>query len=172
MPMLKWQKILTTGLLALALSPISAVAAEYKIAFVEVPRLLRDAPQVEAVRDKLKKEFSRRNDDLVAQQEQMVKLEEKLRRDATIMSDAESKRLERDIISRQRKLKSSQTEFQEDLALRQNEELGKLRKVIGEIIVQVAKDGKFDLVLESGVVYASERANITDQVLERLKQQN
>ena len=169
--MIKWRKILTTALLAIALSPVGSVAAEYKIAFVEVPRLLRDAPQVEAVREKLKKEFSRRNDDLVLQQDQVGKLEEKLRRDAAIMSDAESKRLERDIISRQRKLKSSQTEFQEDLALRQNEELGKLRKVIGEIIVQVAKEDSVDLVLESGVVYASDRANITDKVLERLRKQ-
>jgi outer membrane protein len=170
--MIQWQKILTTALLVLVLAPTAAVAAEYKIAFVEVPRLLRDAPQVEAVREKLKKEFARRNDDLVAQQTQLEKLQEKYQRDTAIMSADESKRLERDIISRQRKLKSSQTEFQEDLALRQNEELGKLRKVIGEVIVQVAKDGKFDLVLESGVVYASDRANITDQVLERLKQQN
>lgn len=163
-----WRKILTFGLFALMLGQAGAAAAEYKIAFVEVPRLLRDAPQVEAVRDKLKREFSRRNDDLVAQQEQVAKLQEKFQRDAAIMSDAESKRLERDIVSRQRKLKASQTEFQEDLALRQNEELGKLRKVIGEVIVQVAKDDKFDLVLESGVVYASDRANITDKVLERL----
>lgn len=170
--MMQWRTIITAGLLALTLGHAgAAAAAEYKIAFVEVPRLLRDAPQVEAVREKLKKEFSRRNDDLVAQGEQMKKLEEKFRRDSTIMSDAESKRLERDIISRQRKLKSSQNEFQEDLSLRQNEELGKLRKVIGEIIVQVAKEGNFDLVLESGVVYASDRANITDQVLERLRKQ-
>lgn len=169
--MMHWRNIITTGLLALTLGHAGAAAAEYKIAFVEVPRLLRDAPQVEAVRDKLKKEFSRRNDDLVASQNQIVKLGEKLSRDASIMSDSEAKRLERDIISRQRKQKSAQNEFQEDLALRQNEELGKLRKVIGEIIVQVAKESQFDLVLESGVVYASDRANITDTVLERLRNQ-
>ena len=173
--MIDWRKVLMTGLLALTLSQggvaAAAGAAEYKIAFVEVPRLLRDSPQVEAVRQKLKQEFSRRNDDLVAQQDQVQKLEEKMQRDAAIMSDAESKRLERDIISRQRKLKAAQTEFQEDLSLRQNEELGKLRKVIGEVIVQVAKEDKFDLVLEGGVVYASDRANITDKVLERLRKQ-
>jgi outer membrane protein len=135
-----------------------------------VPRLLRDAPQVEEVRNKLKREFSRRNDDLVSQRQQMLKLQEKLQRDGAIMSDSETKRLERDILSRQRKLKSAQTEFQEDLSLRQNEELGKLRKLIGEVIVQVAKEDQIDLVLESGVVYASERSDITDKVLERLKQ--
>jgi len=169
--MMHWRKIITIALFALTMGQAGAAAAEYKIAFVEVPRLLRESPQVEAVRDKLKKEFSRRNQDLISQRDQMQKLQDKLQRDGSIMSDAESKRLERDIISRQRKLKSAQTEFQEDLALRQNEELGKLRKVIGEVIVQVAKEDKIDLVMEAGVVYASDRANITDKVLERLKKQ-
>lgn len=168
--MMQWRKIFMAGLCLLTLGQASAAAAEYRIAFVEVPRLLREAPQVETVRNKLKQEFSRRNDDLVAQKQQMIKLQEKLQRDGAIMSESEVKRLERDILSRQRKLKSSQNEFQEDLSLRQNEELGKLRKVIGEVIVQVAKEEKVDLVLESGVVYASDRADITDQVLARLKQ--
>jgi outer membrane protein len=172
--MKQWRKILTIGLVALGLGQAgTALAAdEYKIAFVEVPRLLRESPQVEAVRKKLKQEFSRRNDDLIAKRDQMQKLEDKMQRDSAIMSEAERKRLERDIISRQRKLKAAQTEFQEDLSLRQNEELGKLRKVIGEVIVQLAKEEKFDLVMEAGVVYASDRANITDKVLERLRKQH
>jgi outer membrane protein len=77
--------------------------------------------------------------------------------------------LERDIIARRRKLKNEQTAFQEDLALRQNEELGKLRKVIAEVIIEVARQDKLDLVLESGVVWASDRVNITDRVLQRLQ---
>ena len=147
----------------------SLAGAETRIAFVEVARLLKDAPQVQEVRQKLKSEFSRRDSELVAQQKQLKKLEEKLARDGSIMSESESKKLERDIISRRRKLKSEQTAFQEDLALRQNEELGKLRKVIAEVIIDVAQKDNIDLVLESGVIWASDRINITDSVLGRLK---
>jgi outer membrane protein len=143
--------------------------AELKIAFVEVNRLLKDAPQVQEVRDRIKGEFARRDDELVSQQTQLKKLEEKLSRDGSIMSDAEAKRLERDIIARRRKLKSEQTAFQEDLAIRQNEELGKLRKVIAEVIIEIARQDNVDLVLESGVVWASDRVNITDKVLQRLR---
>lgn len=152
---------------ALLLSATVAVA-QTRAAFVEVPRLLKEAPQVAAVRDALKKEFARRDEELVAQQNQIKRLEEKLTRDGAIMSEAESKRLERDIISRSRKLKNEQSAFQEDLALRQNEELGKLRKVIAEVIADVAKRENLDLVFESGVVYASDSANITDEVLKEL----
>ena len=154
-------------LVALAI-PASALA-ELKIAFVEVNRLLKDAPQVQKVRDRIKGEFARRDNELVSQQRQLKKLEEKFNRDSAIMSESEAKRLERDIISRRRKLKSEQTAFQEDLAIRQNEELGKLRKVIAEVIIEIARKDNVDLVLESGVVWASDRVNITDKVLQRLR---
>jgi len=165
-----WQKITASIVLVFTFVLGSTVAAaEIKIAFVEVARLLQEAPQVQQVRDRIKAEFARRDDELVAQQKQLKQLEDKLTRDGAIMSDAELKRLERDIIARRRKLKNEQTAFQEDLALRQNEELGKLRKVIAEVIIEVARQDKLDLVLESGVVWASDRVNITDRVLQRLQ---
>jgi outer membrane protein len=167
------RQLLAAAAAALALSvPLATVAAEgYRIAFVEVPRLLQEAPQVAAVRDSLKKEFSRRDQDLVALQGEIKKIEEKLQRDGAILSDAETQRLERDLVAKQRKLKTAQNEFQEELSVRQNEELNKLRRQIAEVIIEVAKEDSLDLVLETGVVYASARANVTEKVLERLKKQ-
>jgi outer membrane protein len=72
-------------------------------------------------------------------------------------------------VGKQRKLKTAQNEFQEELSLRQNEELNKLRRQIAEVIIEVSKEDSLDLVLETGVVFASDRANITEKVLERLK---
>jgi outer membrane protein len=152
------------------LAPLALSAAEgYKVAFVEVPRLLQDAPQVAAVRENLKKEFARRDKDLVALQGEIKKIEEKLQRDGAILSDVETQRLERDLVGKQRKLKAAQNEFQEELSLRQNEELNKLRRQIAEEIIEVSKEDGLDLVLETGVGFASDRANVTEKVLERLK---
>jgi len=167
------RQLLAAAAAALALSvPLVGGAAEgYRIAFVEVPKLLQEAPQVAAVRDSLKKEFARRDQDLVALQGEIKKIEEKLQRDGAILSDAETQRLERDLVAKQRKLKTAQNEFQEELSVRQNEELNKLRRQIAEVIIEVAKEDSLDLVLETGVVYASDRANVTEKVLERLKKQ-
>ena len=163
------RRLMSCSLTAGTLLASGVSLADTAVAFVEVARLLQEAPQVQDVRGKLKSEFSRRDGELVAQQKQLKKLEEKLTRDQAIMSESELKKLERDIIARRRKLKSEQTAFQEDLALRQNEELGKIRKVIAEVIIDVAQAEKMDLVLESGVVWASDRINITEKVLKRLK---
>jgi outer membrane protein len=154
---------------ALSLCASEAVFAEAKIAFVEIGKVLESSPQVKSVQEKLKKEFANRDADLVSQQQQVKKLRDQLSSNGGVMSDSESKKLERDIVARTRTLKTKQGEFQEDLALRQNEELGKLRKVIAEVIIEVAKKDGYDLVLEGGVVWASDKINITDTVISRLK---
>ncbi len=164
------KKMPVLAVLAVFLVSLSGAAlSATKIAYVEVGKVLQESPQVKAVKEKIRKEFAKRDDQLVAEQKKLKKLKEKLSRDGSIMSEAERKRLERDIIARTRKLKNAQSEFQEDLALRQNEELGKLRKMIAEVIVKVAKKGGYDMVLESGVVWANDKVNITPQVLKELK---
>ena len=157
--------LLLTSVVAFASTPVVAAT---KIAFVEVSRLLQESSEVKSVKEKIRKEFAHRDDELVSQQKQLKKLQDKLVRDGSIMSEGETKRLERDIVSRRRKLKNAQSEFQEDLALRQNEELNKLRKVIAEVIIDVAKKNGYDIVLESGVVWAADSVNITGKVLKAL----
>jgi Skp family chaperone for outer membrane proteins len=48
--------------------------------------------------------------------------------------------------------------------------MDRLRRVLAEVIAEVAKAEKLDIVLESGVTYASERADITDRVLARMRE--
>ena len=163
------KKIIGVTLMALLLLAGNSVIAATKIAYVDIGRVTQKSPQLKSIERKLKKEFARRDDKLVAEQKQLTKLQEKLIKDGAVMKEAERSRLERDIISRRRKLKSSQAEFQEDASLRQNEEVGKLRKQIYEIIIKVAKKNGFDIVLDRGVVWANKKTDISDKVIKELK---
>ena len=93
------------------------------------------------------------------------------RKDGAVMSEGERDKLERDIISARRDLRRDQTDFRDDLNLRRNEELGKLQRQVAETIRTLAKDQNFDVIVGEGVYYASERIDITDQVVKRLKAQ-
>ncbi|WP_295299859.1 OmpH family outer membrane protein, partial [Thiolapillus sp.] len=91
------KKITLFGLMVLFLLSLSGAAVSAtKIAYVEVGKVLQESPQVKAVKEKIRKEFSKRDDQLVSEQKKLKKLKEKLKRDGSIMSDAEVKRLERD----------------------------------------------------------------------------
>jgi len=142
--------------------------AELKIGFVNVAKVLEKAPQAEKAKKRLEKEFSPRDKHLVSQGKEIKKLEEKLSRDATVMSESERRRLEKDIIAKKRDAKRSQQEFKEDFNMRRNEELTKLQRRIMEAIKALAKDEKFDLLLTDGVIFASQQVDVTNQVQEKL----
>ncbi|MCC6714130.1 MAG: OmpH family outer membrane protein, partial [Gammaproteobacteria bacterium] len=59
--------------------------------------------------------------------------------------------------------------FREDVNLRRNEEFGKIQKEIVQSIQDVAKAEGYDLILGEGVIYASDKTDITNAVLERLR---
>ena len=142
--------------------------AELKIGVVNVPKVMEKAPQAEKAKKRLEKEFSPRDKQLVKQQKDIKKLEEKLTRDASVMGESERRKLERDIVSKKREATRSQQEFSEDFNLRRNEELGKLQRRIYEAIKAMAKEGKYDLILTDGVIHASDRIDVTAQVQEKL----
>lgn len=144
-------------------------AAEYKIGYVDGAVLLDKSPLTAALLKKLEKEFLPRKQKLIAQNKQLNTLVEKKQRDAAVMSESEVLKLDKDIRKRGRELKNAKEAFNEDIALKRNQELLKIRKQIAELIISVAKDNNYDIVLEKpSVIYASKRANITDLVLKRM----
>jgi len=148
---------------------VPSIAADVSVAVVNVSRLQSEVPQVAGVREKIKVEFAARQAKLLAQKEQITQLEQKLVQDRANMSDAEAKSLQRDIRSRNLRWENTQEELESDRRLRLSEEMDHLRRVLSEVIAEVAKAENLDIVLESGVTWASERANITDKVLARMR---
>jgi outer membrane protein len=156
-------------ILSALLPAAAATAAEIKIGVVNAQKILEQAPQVEAARTRLEKEFSPRDRALASTQKELKRLEEKLARNSAVMSDIQRRDLERQIRDKQRDLDRDQQEFREDFNLRRNEEFDKIQKQVFQAIADLAKDEKYDLVLGDGVIYASQRMDITDRVLQRLK---
>lgn len=146
-----------------------AWAADYTIAVIDANRVVEQSPQYDAAGAALQREIGEREKALREQQDEISKLQEKLERDGPLMSEEEIQRLQNDIRSRQRRLKYAQVEFQEDFSLRQNELRTKLVKQVQEAVVELAKEKDIDLILSEGVVYFSERIDLSDEVIERLK---
>ena len=144
-------------------------SAEARIGFVDTVKLMEEAPQAKSAQSKIEAEFAPREKELVALQRGIKKLEEELSRDGAVMSESKRSKLERNIISKRRDLKRSQEEFRDDLNIRRNEVLAKLQKDMYKAVVELAKEKKFDLILSQGVVYTSEKIDITDSVLKKLK---
>lgn len=159
--------VLAAGMVVLA--PWSVAQAETKIAVVNVPRLLEEAPQAKAAMQALQDEFAPRQREVVQQQKDLKVKEEKLQRDGAVMAENERRNAEKDLRDGQRELARKQNEYVEDLNLRRNEELGKLQRSLLQEVQAFARTSSYDLIVGEGVLYVNESMDITAQVLSALQ---
>ena len=145
--------------------------AELKIGVVNISQVMEQAPQAEAAIKRLESEFGPREKKFKAQEASVKSMEERLSRDGAVMSEDKRKELERDILSSRRDLKRDQEEAREDFNIRRNEERGRLNRQVIETIRQLALDEAYDLILTEGILFASDRTNITKQVVGSLQKQ-
>jgi outer membrane protein len=159
---------MTIFLLILFVGASSAAYAESKIGYVNFGKLMEKSQQGQAVRKALESEFSSRDKQLGASRDGILKLEEKLKNDGSIMSESNRVQLERDILSKKRDHNRLRDEYREDINIRRNEEIGALQKKVYEVIKKFSQEKNYDLVLTQAVLYASPNVDITDQILQRL----
>ena len=151
----------------LAIAPIAA-QAQLKVGVVNAARLLEESRESKSALKKLENDFKSRERKLEAQKSQLEKTGEKLSRDAAVMGEEERLRKFRDFEDSRIQLAKSAKEFQEDLGRSRQRELMKLQESMNVVIRQVALEGGYDLILSEGVVYANERVDLTDLILNRL----
>lgn len=157
--------MLVTSFLAFAWS---ANAAELKIGYVQVDKILQEAPQTAESGKKLEKEFSPRTQELERMQKQIRDIESGLDKNSLTLSETERRNKERDISNLKIEFQRKQRELREDVNLRKNEELGSLQDRINKAVTAVAEAEGYDLVIYSGVAFASKKVDITDKVLKSL----
>ncbi len=145
--------------------------AQLKVGFVNVPRLMQDAPQAQAARQRLRKAFGPREQALQSEQQALQKMQDKYQRNSSVMSKSELSDLQSKIQNRQHDLELKQQQFQQDLQNKRDKELRQLNSTIKGVVDNIAKNGHYDLILVDGVAYVSDKVDLTNQVLTALRQE-
>lgn len=146
-----------------------ALADSVKIGWVDQLDLMQSAPQVEAARKRLEAEFSSRQREVLAMDEDLRNMREKYNREQALMKEEQQRQMERDILARDRDVKRSERELKEDITMRQNEVFVELRKEILALIAEFAKNNGYDLILSEGAAYAGPKIDVTSQILDLLR---
>lgn len=146
-----------------------AFAQDLKVGVVNVNALMEQAPQAKVAMDALQEEFAPRQRNIIAKQQELEELSEKVQRDMAVMGETERRSSERELRDLQREVQRLQEEFREDLNLRRNEELGSLQRSLLKEVQDYAEAEGFDLVVGDGVLYASSSINITEMVLRAME---
>ena len=140
----------------------------FKIGYVVVEKVLKDAPQTAASNKKLEKEFKSRTDGLQKKVKDVQAKEKDFKKNSLTMSDSDKQKAQKKIQNMKIEVQRVERELREDIDIRRREEIGKLQQKINEAIEEMAKTEKYDLILYQGVAYASKEIDITDELIKVL----
>jgi outer membrane protein len=141
-----------------------------KIGYVDLKRLLDNAPQMQDSRAKLQQEFAGRDTALKADEAKLAGLQQKYDRDASIMTKPDADALKRQIDTLDRANKRTRETLRGELNTRATAERDRIWAQINDSVIEYARGQGYDLIVPSPVVYASTRIDITDAVLDKLRQ--
>ncbi len=145
-------------------------AAQAKLGFVSLDKILRDAAPAQLAQKRIEAEFAKRDQELVRVADQLKKQQENLEKNSVTMSETERARRQREFSDMTRDFERKQREFREDLGTRRNEELSAIVERANRVIRQIAEAEKFDVIFQNDqVVWASPRIDLTDRVIKTLE---
>lgn len=143
-------------------------AAELKVGYVQVDKILKEAPQTAESGKKLEREFSPRSLELDKMKKQIAAIESELDQESLSLSETDRRNKQRKASNLKIEFQRKQRELREDINIRKNEELSVLQDRINNAVKTVSESEGYDLVMYGGVAYASNKIDITDKVLKLL----
>ncbi len=159
--------LLTAALLVFS---SSAFSQDLKIGVVDINVLLEKYIEEKDIYTLLNEEFFARDQYLLKKRDQI----ESLRRELinTTSEPAVIRELERNIVNLEREFVRISNDTRQEFNLRKNEELYKLQREINNAILQYAKDHDYDLILESGLLFAKETLYLTEPIFQTIVKDN
>lgn len=144
-----------------------AAAADFKVGVVSPARLLSESSPAVAAQNKLKNYFKKREDELNRDIRAFRTRAQKFEKDSPVMTDTERLKQRQSLAETERDIARRQRALIEERNQRANEESQIILQRANRIIQDIAKKQNFDLILQDAI-FASKRADITDQVMREL----
>ncbi|TDP44840.1 OmpH family outer membrane protein [Zavarzinia compransoris] len=158
------------GAVVLPQAPARAAEAEAAtIAFVDVPRIMRDSAAAKSVRTQLDRQEKAYEAEIKAQTEKLRAEEDQLKKQrASIAADAFATK-QREFQAKVDSLRQQVERRRQQMAFAQDDAMKKLEPVFNQIVAEVAKEVGATIVLDTArVLVSSNNLNITDTVMQRL----
>lgn len=146
----------------------AAAQSGVRIGYVDMQRLLTQAPQILAARSRIQQEFDASDAELRVDSARLAELELRAERAADEAGRAE---ITRNADALRRSIERTRQRLRDELATRVDEETEKAWPQINDAIAEHGREQGYDLIVTSPVAYVSGRIDVTDDVLARLARQ-
>jgi len=139
-------KSTAVAVLATLMMGTSVNAFAHKVGIVDMQEIYKQLPQMAKIEQSLQTEFAERRQELEKLQGDIRFEAEKFKRESTTMSQDQKDALRDKIQGMQKNLAEKGRPLEQEIKVRQNQELAKVQTLIIETIQEIAKKGDFDEV--------------------------
>lgn len=165
------RSIIRVTLLAVLVAAAALPAtAQTKIAVIDVQRVVSESDPGKEVMQRLKALTDAKSQEGQVLQQEFATLQEQFNKQRFTVSEARQAEMSKELEDKQIAIRRFQDDAQREVQEAQRRELGGLEERILPIINQVGQEQSFILIFnkfQSGLVYADETVDITDEVIRR-----
>ncbi|MCG7563503.1 MULTISPECIES: OmpH family outer membrane protein [Pseudoalteromonas] len=157
------------ALMATLMMGASASAFAHKVGLVDMQNIYSKLPQMAKIEQTLQAEFAERRQELEKLQGDIRFEAEKFKRESATMSEDQQVALREKIQGMQQELATKGRPLEQEIKVRQNQELAKVQKLIVDAIEEVAKKGKYDEVrVKDTTIYFNpdKVSDLSDKIVE------
>jgi outer membrane protein len=167
---MKRSHLLSIAAVALVVAIATPAAAQSKVAVIDVQRVVTESdPGKEAIQ-KLKEISDAKVQEGQALQQQLAGLQEQFNKQRFTVAEDRLAEMNKEIEDKSIAIRRFEDDAKRELDEARRRELGGLEQRILPIINQIGQEEGFTLIFnkfQSGLVYADEAVDITDQVIQR-----
>lgn len=151
-----------------AAAPAASSPGTYRIGVINVERLVQESALGKEAFSRVKKLNDQKKDEGDKLSKELRDMEQKLADQGSALADDKREALQKTYQEKAIAFKRFQDDANRDLEAAQKKELGELERRVFPVINQVGKEKGFTLIFnkfQSGLVYADDAVDITDDVL-------
>ncbi|MDF3055170.1 MAG: molecular chaperone Skp [Gammaproteobacteria bacterium] len=148
-------------------------AVDTKIGVINLQSLLGQLPQMKSINEKMKTQFASRQADIKKAQDEFKKSADDYKKNVAVMSEKDKNAAQDKLIKKEQEVQKMQMDFQRDFVEEQNKQVNTLLEKIKTVVADVAKKENLGLVLiDASVAYVDKKMDVTDAVLNALKEKS
>lgn len=161
------------GVLALVFAAPVLGQAPVKVAVIDVERILIESERGKAALQDLDALRQQKQEEGQARQEEITELRNRLSEGQLSLSQEKLAELQKELEDEMIALRRFQDDANRELSKKRDEILGQIEQSVFPVINQIGEEGGYTLIFNkynSGLVYAADAVDITQQVIERYNQ--
>jgi outer membrane protein len=164
------RRFLLASILACCLAATSAFAVDLKLGYIDMQRALNSSEAGKEAKEQLAARVKKYQDEINSKQEEIKKLKDDLEKQGMLLSESARASKEKDYQQRLKEFQRFTKDAQEELQGKDEEFTRKILEGMEKIIQEFGrKNGyTFIFVKNEGMLFADDKADVTDEVLKLL----